>query len=315
MFRLSKFRKGVPHVGNTNAHAQNVDLARWSNCHAGIPRKDRAEVTQISQFYESKTTRILKRGRCNNFRSNQYMVIDKESKKAFLIDMSDDWPDDWVELISMSGLDFLFIFFTHLHIDNVIGLHPFVTMREKRGLQTFFAYNPSDLEWMAKFRQVCDRYKRKDMSQVEMPLPRRRLNAVKRESDIEGKCDLILNAFSSRQESFFMLGNTPCQYIHTPGHSQGHCCLYMPTEKILFSGDLLYKESVGRVDLPWACGDLLAHSLRMLEDFHDETVVLPGHGQATTMGWERKNNAALRRVYEMLNVGFKNPRVGVNEGG
>ena len=94
----------------------------------------------------------------------------------------------------------------------------------------------------------------------------------------------------------------------------GHTMLHIPQEKLLFSGDLLFHNAVGRVDLPWANGEQLAQSLRMLEDFPDNTVVLPGHGKMTTMGKERRENRALQRVYEMMKVGRQVPSVGHNIG-
>jgi glyoxylase-like metal-dependent hydrolase (beta-lactamase superfamily II) len=98
-------------------------------------------------------------------------------------------------------------------------------------------------------------------------------------------------------------GNLQAQVIHTPGHTPGSSCLYLPPDagKItiaapqLFAGDTLFAGSIGRTDL-WGGSmekimDSLVHKLLALPD---ETVVYPGHGQLTTIGEERQSNPFLR---------------------
>jgi len=309
--------QGVPYNGNPNAHAQSIDTYRWQvrNRRPGMPRKDRSDMTEIRTVYESKHSQVFCRTFCNAFQSNQYLLYEKHSKECVLIDVADDWPDDWVNLIESAGMTLKFVFFTHLHIDNLVGLHPFVHMRSAKKLETFFAYNPSDICWMERFRKVADRYGRHDIMNVQQPIPRPGRFRPNNAQGFEGKADLLLDCASRRSESFFFMGNTPCQYVHTPGHSPGHMVLVVPSERLFFSGDLLFRGSIGRVDLPWACGDNLAFSLRMFEDMSDDTSILAGHGPLTTFGWERRNNNGLRRVYELMESGFDSPRVGTNEGG
>ncbi|KNH08053.1 metallo-beta-lactamase-like protein [Perkinsela sp. CCAP 1560/4] len=307
---------GVPFIGNANAHAQTVDFHEWQRAkrNPGIPRRQRDEMTNIVLFHESKAVQIYSRAHCNNFNSNQYLVLSRlqtgsEPKQAILIDMGDDWPDDWHIFLQNANCELRYVFFTHLHIDNLLGLHPFCHMRKQNNLPTCFAYNPCDAGWMEKWQTVCHRYRREDLVNVQMPLPR--YNQI----GGQGKGDLLLDCLSQRFESFFQLGELPCQYIHTPGHAQGHMMLYLPTERVLFSGDNLFRNSIGRVDLPFACGDQLAHSLRMLEAFPEDVTVLPGHGKPTTLGHERIHNVQLRRVYELMNAGFQLPKVGLNKTG
>lgn len=81
---------------------------------------------------------------------------------------------------------------------------------------------------------------------------------------------------------------------HTPGHTPGHCCFYVESEGILFSGDQLFSGSVGRTDLPggdW--GQLLESMATQVLDLDDEVRVLPGHGPETTIGRERRHNPFL----------------------
>jgi hydroxyacylglutathione hydrolase len=82
--------------------------------------------------------------------------------------------------------------------------------------------------------------------------------------------------------------------LHTPGHSPGHVTYSIPSEAALFSGDVLFQGSVGRVDLPGGDGPTLMESLRTLvEGFPEETTVYPGHMGVTTLGAERASNPFL----------------------
>jgi glyoxylase-like metal-dependent hydrolase (beta-lactamase superfamily II) len=84
--------------------------------------------------------------------------------------------------------------------------------------------------------------------------------------------------------------------IHTPGHTAGSICLLLqqPKEKVLFSGDTLFFEGVGRTDFPGACEELLFRSIKeKLFSLDDDTVVYPGHGQITSIGHEKQANPFL----------------------
>ena len=82
--------------------------------------------------------------------------------------------------------------------------------------------------------------------------------------------------------------------IHTPGHSPGHVTFSIPDERAIFSGDVLFQGSVGRVDLPGGDGPTLMESLRnLVESLPPETRVHPGHMGLTTLGAERQSNPFL----------------------
>jgi len=82
--------------------------------------------------------------------------------------------------------------------------------------------------------------------------------------------------------------------IFTPGHSPGHVTYAVRGENALFSGDVLFQGSVGRVDLPGGDGPtLLASIAGLLDAYSDETVVHPGHMGLTTLGAERTTNPFL----------------------
>lgn len=82
--------------------------------------------------------------------------------------------------------------------------------------------------------------------------------------------------------------NNSLQVIHTPGHSPGSICLYSRIEQVLFAGDTLFQRGVGRTDIPFGDAAQLKHSLQAkLFTLPEETLVLPGHGQSTTIGHEK----------------------------
>jgi glyoxylase-like metal-dependent hydrolase (beta-lactamase superfamily II) len=84
------------------------------------------------------------------------------------------------------------------------------------------------------------------------------------------------------------------QVLHTPGHTEGSLCLYLPSESLLLAGDTLFAGSVGRTDLPGGDhGKLLASIRERLLPLPDETLVIPGHGPETTIGEERVSNPFL----------------------
>jgi hydroxyacylglutathione hydrolase len=85
--------------------------------------------------------------------------------------------------------------------------------------------------------------------------------------------------------------------LFTPGHSPGHVTYAIPEEGALFSGDVLFKGSVGRVDLPGGDGPTLLESIRTLVDsYPPETTVHPGHMGTTTLGAERGSNPFLTEL-------------------
>ena len=84
---------------------------------------------------------------------------------------------------------------------------------------------------------------------------------------------------------------------HTPGHTPGHCCFYVESEGVLFTGDQLFAGSIGRTDLPGGSYEQLMTSMRdKVLTLDDEISVLPGHGPATTLARERRSNPFLQGI-------------------
>jgi glyoxylase-like metal-dependent hydrolase (beta-lactamase superfamily II) len=97
-----------------------------------------------------------------------------------------------------------------------------------------------------------------------------------------------------------MLGELNFSILHTPGHSPDSICWYLPDEQVLFSGDTLFKGSVGRTDLTAGDSRQLMASLTRLSGLPDQVRVYPGHGPATSVGQEKRSNFFLRKPGNVL---------------
>jgi hydroxyacylglutathione hydrolase len=87
--------------------------------------------------------------------------------------------------------------------------------------------------------------------------------------------------------------------LHVPGHTPGHVCLLERESRILFAGDVLFAGSIGRTDLPGGSYDTLMEHIRLkLLSLPDDVTVYPGHGPATTIGWERARNPFIREYLD-----------------
>ena len=91
------------------------------------------------------------------------------------------------------------------------------------------------------------------------------------------------------------LGNDRLDMLFLPGHSPGSIGFYCAAQGFLIGGDVLFRESIGRTDFPGGDHETLLDSIRrQLWPLPDETIVYPGHGEPTTIGWEKKHNPFLR---------------------
>jgi glyoxylase-like metal-dependent hydrolase (beta-lactamase superfamily II) len=92
------------------------------------------------------------------------------------------------------------------------------------------------------------------------------------------------------------VGDISANVIHTPGHTEGSVCLYFPVQEKLIAGDTLFAGSIGRTDLPGGSFNTIMRSLhRDVLALPDETLVVPGHGELTTIGEERATNPFLQK--------------------
>lgn len=100
-----------------------------------------------------------------------------------------------------------------------------------------------------------------------------------------------------REGDEIRLGSDVLKVLFAPGHSPGHICFYCAAQGFLIGGDVLFKMNVGRTDLPGGDARTLFNSIRtVLFALPDSTVVYPGHGEATTTGFEKVNNPYLKQA-------------------
>ena len=90
-------------------------------------------------------------------------------------------------------------------------------------------------------------------------------------------------------------GTHEIEVIETPGHSMGSVVLYIKDERVAFTGDTLFRGSIGRTDFESGSMLMIIQSLRMFVQFPDDITLLPGHGPKTTMGYELAHNPYLDR--------------------
>lgn len=106
------------------------------------------------------------------------------------------------------------------------------------------------------------------------------------EEGVSLKADVLLT-----DDQTFEAAGFSVQMIATPGHTSGSCCYYFAEEAVLISGDMLFSGSVGRTDFPTGSMSEIRASLhKLLEMLPEKTVVLPGHGEHTTIEYEKRYN-------------------------
>lgn len=99
---------------------------------------------------------------------------------------------------------------------------------------------------------------------------------------------------SNLEEKEYTLGTFKFKCIHTPGHSRDSVTFYFEDEKMMFIGDFIFKEGIGRTDLPGGNDGEMRQSIEKLLEYEDDIVLYPGHNDDTTLGNEKKNNPYLK---------------------
>ena len=155
---------------------------------------------------------------------------------------------------------------THLHFDHIFG-NAFV--KETFGIGT--EANDADWPWAENIRERVARFGLR----------------------YEEKIPAIERVLNDGDEILF--GNSRIVAIAVPGHSPGSLAYHLPQEKMLFSGDALFKGSIGRTDFPDSNHRQLIMAIReKLLTLPEETVVYPGHDRKTTIAFEKGNNMFVR---------------------
>jgi hydroxyacylglutathione hydrolase len=195
---------------------------------------------------------------------NCSILGDETSHEAIVVDPGDDIPRI-MALLAKHDLTVKQILVTHAHIDHIAGAH-----RLKQLTGAPILYNQHDLPQVKMMEAQA--------AWLGIPTP-----TVQNPDDTldDGKLIAVTGLTGS--------------ILHTPGHTEGSVCLYLPTHTLLLAGDTLFAGSVGRTDLPG--GDtrkLLTSIHERLLTLPDEVTVIPGHGPTTTIGSERSSNPFLQ---------------------
>jgi len=194
---------------------------------------------------------------------NCFILGCDETSEALVVDPGAD-ADRILALVAKRGLRVTTVVNTHGHFDHVGGNR---RVLEATGAELMI--HEADAPYLQKAVVTAARY---GVAAEDSPAPSRFLT------------DGMTITF----------GRKSLQVLHTPGHTQGGCCLYLASEGMVITGDTLFADSVGRTDLPGGSHEqLIASILGKLFTLPDETRVYPGHGPSSTIGHERKHNPYL----------------------
>jgi hydroxyacylglutathione hydrolase len=197
--------------------------------------------------------------------TNTYLIADSDTCEAAVIDPASDGQIILAEA-KKHNWHIGQIWCTHAHFDHISGVGDLA-----RGLETapVIALHPAD-------RTLWD-------LQGGAPLYGQFLPATP---------EPTLNL---RDNLDLPLGHMRIRVHHTPGHTPGHCIFYAAESRVCFCGDLIFRNSVGRTDLPEGNFDALIRSIRSrVFTLPGETRLLPGHGPETTVGKEKSGNPFVR---------------------
>jgi len=200
------------------------------------------------------------------FRENCYLVRHPNASEALLIDPGDE-AERLIEALTALEVTIPAILITHTHIDHIGAV---AALARHTGAPVY-----------------CPSIERAVLADIDA--------SVK---------DFGLSGFESYEADELLSGGEHLTLagleieIHfTPGHSPGHLTYALPEQEVLLDGDVLFRGSVGRVDLPggdWAT--LLASISGLIDAYPPQTVVFPGHGAQTTLGAERETNPFLTEL-------------------
>ena len=204
----------------------------------------------------------------NQFYENTFIVSDS-TNDCIIVDpgcYSNDEKNMLKKYIDDNNLNPVKLINTHCHIDHILG-NKFVAKTWELNLET----HQNDIELLENSSEIARVYGFIDYE--KSPSTTQFLN----EGDI------------------VEFGNSKLKILYTPGHAPGHISLYSKEEKFIISGDVLFKNSIGRTDLPGGDFNVLIKSIKTkILCLDDDTVVYCGHGPATTVGYERVNNPFLK---------------------
>lgn len=193
--------------------------------------------------------------------TNAYLVADSATKEAAVIDPA--WDGQIIlEAAQKRGWRIGHLWYTHAHFDHIGGAGAIADALNPLPL---VALHPNDhVLWRAGGGGALFGF------------------------DIDPGPEPTIDFY---QGQVLQLGSVEFEVRFTPGHTPGHCILYVPSYHVCFCGDVIFAGSVGRSDLPGGSWEQLEKSIRtQVYPLPDETRLLPGHGPETTVGEEKQSN-------------------------
>ena len=199
----------------------------------------------------------------NAFFVNNHLLIDRENREIALIDAPGVYPE--LNDLLNQGYKVKWIALTHGHIDHIAGLRDIVDLTKAP-----WYIHPNDL----KYVEHAPRDMFASVLKVKEPPE---------------------NPLFFKEGDILSIGDAEFKIFETPGHTPGGVSLYSEKYSVVFTGDTLFKLSIGRTDLPGGDFNTLKDSiLTKLYTLPDNTVVFSGHGETTTIGFEKENNPFVR---------------------
>jgi glyoxylase-like metal-dependent hydrolase (beta-lactamase superfamily II) len=199
------------------------------------------------------------------FRENCWVIGSRQRGEACVIDPGDE-PEEILALARDMGVRITRVIASHAHLDHIMAARDIV---EATGAP--FLLHQADLPIADNMPQSARAWTGREVRPAPRP-----------------------DAFPVDGDDLEVAGVT-LTVLHTPGHTPGSVSLYAREARLLFSGDTLFRESIGRVDLPGGDFAQIARSItERLYALPADTRVLPGHMQETTIGYEREHNPFVR---------------------
>lgn len=197
------------------------------------------------------------------------ILLSRENGDTLVIDPGAD-AESLLDILEKGSLNVVGYPLTHGHYDHVCALHE---MHAAKPAPCYM--HPLDLVWAFTPRnQNPPWYTQPDPKQIPEVTP------------------------AWETDGPFEIAGFQFETLHLPGHSPGSVGFYFPGDGLLIGGDVLFKGSMGRTDLPGGDGIALYASLRRIAELPPETVVIPGHGPDTTVAQELRNNPYMHEALQ-----------------